>query len=277
MIKSLALMSLLAASPVSAEAPTDIWSVSHHPAPAQFAALFMQLPSEYQPGSPARLTIRSDSEKTADDAQAELTFFGPDDLKAPSTLVPGSPEELVLRFISALEAPQGYNDYFRGVRLAPPLPLTEMTLGDVMSWQVSAGARRNGYKPASVAVGNYQVITSTLAGVVRALNLDPGAPFDAGTQDKIGLHLLYARGFGDFLTGRVSIEAMGNALAREWAGLPMLDGPDAGKSAYWRDGVNRHLVSPAVFRAVLEEALALASMPHGQDRPPLIILSQEDR
>lgn len=276
-MKSLPILCLLALGSGSAEASPDIWNVPDGPAPAVYAALYVQLPPTTTPHSRVPLEIRSASQQAVELSAEDLIVYGPEQLNDPSSLEAGSPEELVLRFISALEAPKGYDDYFRGVRLAPPLPLSQMSLGDVMQWQVAAGARRNGYKPKSVAVGSYQVITSTLSGVARALELDPAIPFDAATQDRIGLHLLYTRGFGDFLEGRLSLEDMGNSLAREWAGLPILSGPDAGKSAYWRDGVNRALVSPSVFRAVLAEAKALADLPDGLGSPPLIILSEESR
>lgn len=274
MLRSSCVALILSCAAASAATVPDLWSSPQSPAATvELAALFTPLPSPARITASAPLSIRSASQAIHED----LTFYGPDQLAAssPSSLKPGSPEELVLQFISALEAPRGYNDYFRGVRLPPPQPITQMPLGEVMAWQAVAGKRRAGYKPASVAVGGYQVITSTLARVADKIGLDPALPFDAAMQDKIGLHLLYARGFGAFLDGEISLETMGNNLAREWAALPCLSGPDAGKSAYWRDGVNRALVSTDVLRAVLEEALALSKSPADSGETPLIVLTQQ--
>lgn len=274
MLRSSVVALILSCVSASAATMPDLWSSPQSaPATVELAALFTPLPSPARTVPGAHLAIRSASQAIHDD----LTFFGPDQLAAssPSTLKAGSPEELVLRFIAALEAPKGYDDYFRGVRLPPPRPITQMPLGEVMAWQAVAGQRRAGYKPASVAVGNYQVIKSTLARVAEKIGLDPALPFDASMQDKIGLHLLYARGFGAFLSGEITLETMGNNLAHEWAALPCLSGPDAGKSAYWRDGVNRALVSTAVLRSVLEEALALSKNPVGGSENPLIVLNQQ--
>lgn len=242
-------------------APLSLWEADNATASSEAVVLYAAVRAS-QAHRARSSGIRSVSAK---DIYENMAFFGLDQLAAPSSLESGSPEELVLRFVSALEAPNGYDDYFRGVRLPPPLPLSQMTLGDVMAWQVDAGQRRQGYKPASVAVGNYQVITDTMNRVVRKLGLDLTESFDAPMQDRIGLHLLYGRGFGEFLTGAISPEQFANNLAHEWAALPLLSGPDAGKSAYWRDGVNKALVSAPVFRAVLAEALDLHARPQVPD------------
>lgn len=269
-----AFLVVLAGSPAFGGSLDSLWDTPSAPADPAFAALFETLPVIKTSARAKPLVIRSTSEEIYQD----LTFFGPDQLAipSPSSLKPGSPEELILRFISALEAPKGYDDYFRGVRLPPPRPITQMALGEVMAWQVVAGKRRAGYKPASVAVGNYQVITDTLARVADKIGLDRSLPFAPPMQDQIGLHLLYARGFGAFLKGEISLETMGNNLAHEWAALPMLSGPDTGKSAYWRDGVNNALTTPKAFRAILEEARLLAEQPAEDGETPLIVLAQTE-
>ncbi len=41
------------------------------------------------------------------------------------------------------------------------------------------------------------------------------------------------------MEGKLSLENFANNLAHEWAGLPLITGPNAGKSAYDGDGLNK--------------------------------------
>ncbi|MYG82083.1 MAG: glycoside hydrolase family 104 protein [Gemmatimonadetes bacterium] len=150
----------------------------------------------------------------------------------------------LLALVRALEAPRGYDDYERRIRLAPPRPLTAMTIGEVLSWQSRV---RDAGAP-STAAGGYQVIRATLARLVRQHRLDPGAMFDPAMQDRLA-RLLVAE-CGD-PGPPLRHPAYGNCLAGIWAALPLTAGPRKGQSAYRGVAGNRALTRPETVLAVL--------------------------
>lgn len=141
----------------------------------------------------------------------------------------------LLSFIRGAETSRGYEDYFRGSKLSPPKPLTEMTVSEVRSWQkasVRAGSK-------SSAAGGYQIIGDTLDTLVRDMKLTGNEVFDDDMQDRMGMALLERRGFSAWQAGKLSDEAFRNNLAHEWAALPTA----AGRSAYHGDGLNASTVN----------------------------------
>ena len=88
---------------------------------------------------------------------------------------------MLLDFIGETEAPGGYGVIYRNRQNLLPVPLTEMTLGEVLAAQPQWKAA-NG----SSAAGRYQVIDKTLLGLAAELGLDPGLRFDAQLQDRLG-------------------------------------------------------------------------------------------
>ena len=150
----------------------------------------------------------------------------------------------LLAFIRAIEAPRGYDDYEARIPVAPPRPLTRMTLGEVLDWQ--ARVRKAGAP--STAAGGYQVIHATLERLVRAHGLDRDALFDGPMQDRLA-RLLIAE-CGD--PGPPSRQPrFANCLAGIWAALPMTSGPEKGRSAYEGVAGNRALASPETVLALL--------------------------
>ena len=159
--------------------------------------------------------------------------------------VPAAPSATtdILALVRALEA-RGYDDYERRIPVAPPKPLTRMTLGEVLDWQKRV---RDAGAP-STAAGAYQVIRTTLEHLVRNHGLDRDALFDRSMQDRLA-RLLVAE-CGD--PGRPSRHAAhGNCLAGIWAALPLTSGPRKGQSAYRRIAGNRALTRPETVLAVL--------------------------
>jgi hypothetical protein len=152
----------------------------------------------------------------------------------------------LMHFIGALEAPGGYDDYYHGVRLPPPKPLTTMTVNEVLAWQQAAGR-----VSLSSAAGRYQIIGSTLKKLKGELGLTGQETFDKTTQDRLAVQLLKDAGWSP---ASKPSDAVGTALAAVWASLPILGGPAEGLSVY--DGVagNHALTSPKVFRQVLTNA-----------------------
>ena len=178
---------------------------------------------------------------------------------------PASPRTTtdLLAFIRAIEAPRGYDDYEARIPVAPPRPLTRMTLGEVLHWQ--ARVRKAGAP--STAAGGYQVIHATLERLVRAHGLDRDALFDGPMQDRLA-RLLIAE-CGD--PGPPSRQPrFANCLAGIWAALPLTSGPRKGRSAYRGVAGNRALTRPETVLAVLSGQPV--QLPQGvpDGRPPAV-------
>lgn len=111
--------------------------------------------------------------------------------------------------------------------------LTDMTIAEVMDMQRTM-PERNSLN--STAVGQYQVIASTLAAAVDRLGLNPNTTmFTPAIQDMIAMDLVDQRAnqAARSPTG-LTPESLAAALSQEWAGLPT----SSGRSYY--DGVNNN-------------------------------------
>ena len=169
----------------------------------------------------------------------------------------------ILALIRAVEAPRGYDDYERRIPVAPPRPLTRMTVGEVLDWQSRV---RDAGAP-STAAGGYQVIRATLQRLVRRHGLDRDALFDRAMQDRLARLLISE--CGD--PGPPSRHPrFADCLAGIWAGLPLATGPRRGRSAHNGVGVNRALTRPETVLAVLAgRPVALpAESPDGRAAAP---------
>lgn len=154
--------------------------------------------------------------------------------------------------------------------------LTEMTLREVLAWQGDVVARGS----ASSAAGRYQFIRATLDGTRLLAGIGLDAVFDAETQDKLAERLLDGRGWQKLVARQMTAETFADALAREWASLPVHWSQKGhtrqvtrGQSFYAGDGLNRASAScDEVLEAIAD---ALAGRPGGNTAavPP----SQHDR
>lgn len=139
--------------------------------------------------------------------------------------------------IGQVEARNDYNAVWMGLRnskFSPPKNVTEMTLGEVMAYQQDV--RNRG--AASTAVGKYQFISGTLAGLQKELGLDTSLPFNSELQDKLAIRLLQKRGLDRYLTGSIDEDTFIRSLSQEWAALPNT----TGRSFYDKDGLNKSLI-----------------------------------
>lgn len=144
----------------------------------------------------------------------------------------------LLDLIARAESKGNYNAYFGNVRNSK-IDFTSMTVGEVLQWQAEFVSRGN----ASSAVGKYQFINTTLAGLVRELDIAKTERFSPALQDKLAMALIERRGASDYVRGKLSREAFAGNLAKEWASLPSVTGKNPGKSYYAGDGLNVALVS----------------------------------
>jgi muramidase (phage lysozyme) len=119
--------------------------------------------------------------------------------------------------------------------------LTSMSVADVMKFQNTM--IKNGHE--STAVGKYQIIQETLAGLIRNGVLKPGDVFNSSTQDRAALALLKEKGMDQYTSGKLSKEQFADAVAQVWASMPLA----SGKSYAEGKGSNRALGSRSEYLA----------------------------
>lgn len=165
----------------------------------------------------------------------------------------------------------GYRAVWGGIDARDrPEDVTGMTFREVKRWQ--RGIVR---LYASSAVGAYQCISATLAGAQRAAGIPDSALFDECNQDRIALRLLKGRGLDAYLAGELDLYDFANALAKEWAGLPVVtDGLighrgeelEAGQSYYDGDGLNSSRLDPDEVIAALRAIARAPAEPAPRER-----------
>ena len=152
----------------------------------------------------------------------------------------------LLDLIARVESKGNYNAYF-GNAGNTSIKFTEMSIADVLSWQedfIAAG------HPSS-AVGRYQIISTTLKGLVQQLNIDTNQPFNEAMQDRMAVALLERRGATEYVNNQIDERQFAAELAKEWAALPRVVGDRPEQSYYAGDGLNKALVKvDEVLRAV---------------------------
>ena len=140
----------------------------------------------------------------------------------------------LLHLIARAESNDNYNAYF-GNPDNKSVNFTDMTIDEVLSWQENFVQQGN----ASSAVGRYQIIDTTLSGLVRELGIDTKQKFDAATQDKFAVTLLERRGSEKYVNKKLTREEFAANLAMEWAALPKVIGENPTASYYDGDGLNQ--------------------------------------
>lgn len=153
----------------------------------------------------------------------------------------------VLTLIAKAESNNNYNAYF-GNATNSEVQFTNMTISEVMAWQaqyVQQGA-------ASSAVGRYQIIDSTLAGLVRQLAIPVSQKFDQAMQDKLAVALLERRGSEKYVNKELTPHEFAANLAKEWAALPKVIGDKPDESFYASDRLNKSRVSVAEIIQAIE-------------------------
>jgi conjugal transfer mating pair stabilization protein TraG len=152
----------------------------------------------------------------------------------------------LLNTIAMGESNGNYNAYFNNPGNSS-LRFTDMTVSEVLKWQgdyVDQGSF-------SSAVGRYQFVRPTLAGLVKQLKLDPQARFDEALQDRLAITLMERRGAVDYVEQKLTREQFAANLAKEWAALPRVLGGNPEESYYAQDGVNKSRVSiDEVYKAL---------------------------
>ncbi|WP_419457023.1 hypothetical protein [Agrobacterium tumefaciens] len=179
----------------------------------------------------------------------------------------------LLDFIGDIEAPQGYDTIFGNRQANLPIPLTQMTYGNIIDAQADWGSKtwvRNnwGHKTASSAAGRYQFMRATLQDIAKEVRtIDGRTIFSSGLQDRLGYYLLLRRGYADFISGKLNLVQFGLNLAKEWASFPVLSGTAGqhrdvtrGQSYYAGDGLNKSLIKPEQVEQRLRHVRELVAL-----------------
>lgn len=152
----------------------------------------------------------------------------------------------LLDTIAKGESSNNYNAYFGNPGNAS-LRFTDMTIAEVMRWQEDYVRQGS----ASSAVGRYQIVRPTLAGLVARLKPDPQARFDEAMQDRLAIALLERRGGLAYVEKKLSRQQFAANLAQEWAALPKAVGDNPHESYYAGDGLNAARLSiEEVYQAI---------------------------
>ncbi len=189
----------------------------------------------------------------------------------------------LLDFIGDIEAPQGYETIFGNRQGNLPIPLTQMTYGNIIDAQANWGSKtwvRNnwGHKTASSAAGRYQFMRATLQDIAKEVRaIDGRTIFSSGLQDRLGYYLLLRRGYADFISGKLNLVQFGLNLAKEWASFPVLSATTGqhrdvtrGQSYYAGDGLNKSLIKPEQVEQRLRHVRELAALMTEADTPATI-------
>jgi hypothetical protein len=171
----------------------------------------------------------------------------------------------LLDFIGNKES-RGYDDISGLVKQFryPSKKITEMTIREVLDWQEDIDQFQ-----LSEAVGRYQIMEDTLRGFNNDRALVGGTPlytraglsagdlFNPDNQDKMAIVLLEGRGLRRFLAGQITREEFADNLANEWASLPLVSGPNTGRSVYAGDRAgNRALTTVQEFLQAIDAVAA---------------------
>ncbi|MES2876505.1 MAG: transglycosylase SLT domain-containing protein [Patescibacteria group bacterium] len=153
----------------------------------------------------------------------------------------------LLNLIARVESSGNYNAHYGNSR-NDSVKFTDMSISEVMQWQKDYVAQGS---PSS-AVGRYQIINTTLDGLVRELNIEPAQKFDPPTQDKMAIALLERRGAEQYVNKELGREEFAANLAKEWAALPKVVGDNPEQSYYAGDGLNKSHVEPKEVLSAIE-------------------------
>jgi muramidase (phage lysozyme) len=152
----------------------------------------------------------------------------------------------LLEVVAKVESNGNYNAYF-GNSSNTTTRFTDMSIAEVLAWQ-DEYVRQGSY---SSAVGRYQIINTTLVGLVKEHDIALDERFDEAMQDRLAIKLMERRGSRAYFADAISREQFAANLAQEWAALPKVIGENPERSFYADDGVNKSRVSIVEILRVL--------------------------
>ena len=154
----------------------------------------------------------------------------------------GSSVEKLFALIAFAEAPRGrYDAIHHGAKVRPGKKPSQMSLAEIYAWIDRTPGQPH-------AIGNFQIIPSTLLNLQKRLGLPDGTRFSRATQNRMAALLISDAGYQKFAAGRISRSAFMDNLARIWAGLPLA----SGKSAYHGYAGNRATITRGFYGEQME-------------------------
>lgn len=167
------------------------------------------------------------------------------------SLPSGSQVDQLYALIAFAEAPRGrYNAIHHGAKILPAKKPTQLTLAEIYQWIDDTPGQPH-------AIGNFQIIPSTLLNLQQALGLPDTAVFSRVTQERMAAVLLKDAGYHKFISGRISRGKFMDNLARIWAGFPL----QSGKSAYHGYAGNRATITRTFFEAQMVKIFGSGAKP----------------
>jgi len=134
----------------------------------------------------------------------------------------------LLDFIGIDESDDNYEAYIGHIKPSAGT-LTDLSIAQIYQFQQHLLDQG---EPSS-AVGKYQFVHTTLAGLIIKASIPLNAKFTPLVEDQLAMMLLTARGYVAWKAGRMSDQQFAHELSCEWASLP--DPFNGGKSHY--DGI----------------------------------------
>lgn len=175
----------------------------------------------------------------------------------------GTTVDQLFALIAFAEAPGGrYDAIHHGAKVKPGKKPSQMTLAEIYTWIDRTPGQPH-------AIGNFQIIPSTLLNLQKRLGLPDGTRFSRDTQNRMAALLISDAGYQKFAAGRVSRSTFMDNLARIWAGLPLA----SGKSAYHGYAGNRATITRDFYGEQMErifgsgKAQVAAATPSAQAKP----------
>jgi muramidase (phage lysozyme) len=160
---------------------------------------------------------------------------------------------VLLDFIAQPESAGRYDVIFGHHERELSVPITSMTIEQLLSAQIGWGRKWK-----SSAAGRYQIVQTTLAGLVKQGIVRHADLFNPDNQDRLGYALLKQRGYADFMARKMPLPTFALHLAQEWASMPVLVACkgasrqiEPGQSYYAGDNLNKALVTAPAFEAAL--------------------------
>lgn len=136
----------------------------------------------------------------------------------------------------------GYDAVQYGATILPPAPPSAMTIDQIFKWIEDTPGQQH-------AIGRYQIIPSTLSGLVRRSGLPGSTVFHSKTQDLFATMLISDAGYERFITGELGRDGFMANLAGIWAGLPLKNG----KSAHEGVAGNKATITRATYEAYMAQ------------------------
>jgi hypothetical protein len=165
----------------------------------------------------------------------------------------------LLDVIAQAESGANYNTVFSNSRITPRQyigkDLTDCTITEVLQW---ADHSTDVLGSASSAAGKYQIIRSTMRGLIGQGVASVDELFNAEVQDRMANALLKNRRIEQYIAGSLSEAQFAINIAKEWASMPVCSrtqgryrtvNPE--ESYYAGDGLNKSLVDPEVVIAAI--------------------------